>query len=50
MTEMAMRPYYDHAAVETGIEIGMNEDIPDTMEEVEKCLRINPTKTFPICV
>ena len=39
MTEMAMRPYYDHAAVETGIEIGMNEDIPDTMEEVEEMFK-----------
>ena len=36
MTEMSMQPYYDHAAVETGIEVGMNEELPANMEELEE--------------
>lgn len=39
MTEMAMKPYYDHAAVETGIEIGMNEELPESQAEVEEMFR-----------
>lgn len=39
MAEMAMRPYFDYAAAETGIEIGMNEELPDNMEELEKMFK-----------
>ena len=36
MTDMAMKPYFDHAAVETGIEIGMEDDVPTSQEELEE--------------
>lgn len=39
MTAMAMKPYYDHAAVETGIEVGMNEDLPESYDELENMFK-----------
>ena len=39
MADMAMRPYYDHAAAETGIDVGMNEELPETYEELEEIFK-----------
>ena len=36
MTDMAMKPYFDHAAVETGIEIGIEDDVPTSKKELEE--------------
>lgn len=36
MTEMAMKPYFEHAAVETGIDIGIEENLPIDQKDLEE--------------
>lgn len=44
MTEMAMKPYFEHAAVETGIDIGIEENLPIDANDLEQRFKNNTYK------